>query len=120
MTLTELVAAYPGLFYRNNRDWYRTEAFMRALPLDAEPRVPVRARAITAVPKTNRGLPQAVDIAHAYVLDPLNPVWDDYILCRDRDAQGQQVYVAGCANGHGFEIHRIIDYAQRLRVAEWK
>lgn len=120
MTLTELIAAHPGLFYRNNRDWYRPEAFMRALPHDDPPRIPVRVRTVSVLPSSSRGLPQAVDVASAYVLDPLNPVWDDYLLCRDRDAQGQQVYVAGCANGHGFEIHRIIDYAKRLRIAEWK
>lgn len=119
MTLTELIAANPGLFYLNNRDWFRDEAFMRALPLDLHPRIPVRVRSAASLPRTNRGLPQAVDLAQAYVVDPINPVWDDYLLCRDRDSHGQQVYVAGCANGKGFEIHRILNYTKRLKVAQW-
>lgn len=118
MTLVEVLRQHRGLFYAQS--WYKDEAFTRALPLDRFPRVPTRVSSVTAIPRTNRGLPQAVDLALAYVTDPLNPVWDDYLLCRDRDSQGQQVYVAGCANGHGFEIHRILDYAKRLRVAEWR
>lgn len=119
MTLIELIAAHPGLFYRNNRDWYRDEAFMRALPNERTPRTPSHAESFRRIPADRSRLPLAVDLASAYVLDPLNPVWDDYLLCRDSDAAGQAVFVAGCANGHGFEIHRIVDHRKRLRVPVW-
>ncbi len=120
MTLTELLATYRGLFYTNNSDWYRGERFMRALPNERTPTSPHRVVPIKAVPKSTKRCPLAVDVANAYVRDPVNPIWDDYILCRDRDASGQPVFVGGCANGKGFEIHRVVDHSQRLRIPVWK
>lgn len=113
MTLTELLATYRTLFY--SQHWYEGESFTRTLPNERVQRIPTKLAPIHDRPTYDRDLWLAVDIANAYVCDPTNPIFDDYILCRDRDALGQRVYVGGCANGKGFEIHRVIDYKHRLR-----
>ncbi len=117
LTLIELMAAHPSLFYR--QAWYAHEAFLRALPNERTPRTPKKIIGRGAVPFSSKGLPLAVDLANAYVRDPLNPIWDDYIWTRDTDAQGQRVYVGGCANGHAFEIHRHIHISDRFGIPQW-
>ncbi len=118
MTLVELLATYRGLFYAG-QSWYANEAFLRTLPNEREPRTPTRISHLGKVPRTSKGLPLAVDLANAYVRDPMNDIWDGYLWCRDRDSQGQRVFVGGLANGHGFELHRHLHITDRFGVPSW-
>ncbi len=117
LTLVELLDKHRGLFYR--QDWYRDERFLRVLPNEQTVRRIADTVPLRSVPKDTGRFPLAVDVANAYVRDPLHRCWDEYIMCRDRDALGQKVFVAGCANGKGFEIHRIIDHSKRLQRLVW-
>jgi len=116
MTLSELRAAYPELFYAQN--WFRREAFMKHPPLDTVRETPVAA-VVGVIPKANTKLPRAVDLAHAFVRDPLAPEWALFWWCADCDALGQRVYVGGVGahNNHKFEIHRHLAISEKWAVA---
>lgn len=116
MNLLELREAYPGLFYGQN--WFLGEAFMRVLPdpyrKQCPPRGVIRVGKVPPLmPMLN--LPSAVDLAHAFVATPGDPVWQHWFWCSDLDSLGQRVYVGGACskNGGRFEIHRHIHITER-------
>ncbi len=117
LTLIELLAKHRGLFY--SQSWYKDEAFLRTLPNERDPRTPTRVTHLGKVPPASKNLPLAVDLANAYVRDPMAEIWDGYLWCRDKDRHGQRVFVGGLANGHGFEIHRHIHITERFGVPSW-
>lgn len=110
MNLLELREAYPALFY-SPQNWFLGEAFTRALPdpyrKHGPPKGIVRVGKVPPLtPMLN--LPSAVDLAHAFVTFPGDPIWQHFFWCSDLDSKGQRVYVGGVnpSNGHRFEIHR--------------
>ncbi len=117
MNLLEIIAAHRSLFYPQS--WMLGEAFMRTLPNESHWIAPTRVIGKGAVPSSGKGLHLAVDLAHAYVREPLAPIWDDYLWCRDVDSQGQRIFLGGCANGHGLEIHRHLHISERFGVPRW-
>ncbi len=118
MTLVELLATYRGLFY-SQQSWYRDEAFMRTLPNEREPRTPTHVVKAGKVPRTSKGLPLAVDLANAYVRDPMAEIWDGYLWCRDKDRIGQRIFVGGLAEGKGFQLHRHLHITERWGTPSW-
>ncbi len=117
MSLIELMAKHPALFYR--QAWYADESFMRVLPNERYVRSPSHIVGIGKVPGSSRGLPLAVDLVAAYVRDPLNPIWDGYLWARDVDALGQRVYVGGLAFGKGLQIHRHLHITDNWGCPRW-
>lgn len=120
MTLTELRAHrdYRHLFYRN-QDWFLGEKFMNALPNERSWKTPSRFALRGKVPKKERGLWLAVDLAHAFVVDPESTFWEDrWIWCRDKDAGGRRVF-CGVRNGR-YQIHRHIAVDHSFGVAVWE
>jgi hypothetical protein len=112
VTLRDLIAAHPGLFYR--QDWYRGEPFVerQAIPL------PVPDRVLTTPDATNAPLlMSAASLCALYVTVPDSPIWGRYLWTADRDSKGQRVYVG--SNGHGLEIHRHIHLTERFGVPLW-
>lgn len=105
MTLTELRAAHPELFYR--QDWFLRERFMGVYPATERPRLP-RVGERGTLPTHTATLPRAVDLAHAFVRNPDAECWRLFWWCADCDSRGQRIYVGGVsdANGRKFEIHR--------------
>lgn len=117
MTLTEVLADHPALFYRQT--WYAHEPFMRTLANERFPQSPTHLVRMGQLPRPSDNLPLAVDLAAAYVRDPLNEVWDNWVWCRDTDRHGQRIYIGGCAYGHGFQIHRHIHITEMFGVPSW-
>lgn len=100
MTLAELRAAHPTLFYEQS--WFTGEAFMdrepsgdweRFMPVDTDgPRPPVTA----------------ADMAALYVEHPHETIWRRFLWTDDADRWGNRVYVGGVGE-YGiemFQIHR--------------
>lgn len=119
MTLLELREAFPTLFYPQT--WYVTEAFMRTLPSDPRPPRPARIGQCGRIPRSSRGLPVAVDVAHWYVEHPDDPIWRHYLWCADVDSDGQRVYVGGVnplrlGPSGGFQVHRHLVITRRWGV----
>lgn len=114
MTLTELRHARPELFYDQN--WFIKESFMRVLP-EGEAKAPPLLRARN-IPGQKDKLPRAVDLAHAFIKSPKDPVWAYFLWSADKDALGQRVYVGGACerNGFRFEIHRHLAIDTRWAV----
>jgi hypothetical protein len=106
----QLRQAHPDLFY--GQEWFVDEPFM-ARSVD-EP-LPTPAAHLVGVFPDDRPLPLAVALTWGYVLDPLNPIWDRWFWCADRDKDGQRVYV-GRRNGL-WEIHRHLHITARWGVA---
>jgi hypothetical protein len=119
LTLIELLAKHPGLFYLNNRDWFRDEGFMRVLPNEARPIAPTSVVKRGKVPTSSKGLPLAVDLANAYVNDPTNTIWDAWLWCRDVDAIGQRIFLGGCALGKGLQLHRHLAITAEWGTPRW-
>jgi hypothetical protein len=115
--LIELVDQNKHLFYQGNRQWWEREAFMRILPEDTTCAPPTRIIGLGKIPKSDAGLPRAVDLAHAYIADSTNPIWQNWIWCADKDANGQRVFV-GVVNGL-FEFHRHLAISTRWGQASW-
>lgn len=116
MNLLELREKYRGIFY--SQAWYLGERFMRALPSDDAFNIPPRRIVRTGqVPKDSKGLPSAVDLAHAFVLTPTDPIWQKYLWTSDTDRHGQRVYVG--VNDGKFEIHRHIHLTERFGCPTW-
>lgn len=100
MTLAEIRATYPDLFYA--QEWFKAEPFMDTVavqlpPLlawsyDYEPRLPVTA----------------ADLASAYVRDPMASIWRLFLWTDDHDSHGNRVYVGGVGvyGIQSFQIHR--------------
>jgi hypothetical protein len=70
------------------------------------------------VPTSGKGLPLAVDLAHAYVNDPTNEIWRYKLWCRDVDHEGQRVYVTD--NGKGLEVHRHLHLTDDFACPSWR
>ena len=104
MTLAELRAASPHLFYAQT--WFSGEAFLRTLPSDPLPAAPTRLVRLGEIPSSRQGLPSAVDLAHQYVQSPDAPIWRKYLWCAETDRDGQRIYVGGVTATTGFQIHR--------------
>lgn len=111
MTLREIIAAHPNLFYPQT--WYEGEPFM---DIDHPPVVP---------PKDYRrhqsgegaDLPFAASLAWAYVRSPELDIWRQYLWCADLDSEGHRIYMG--SNGKGMEIHRHLRITERWGVALW-
>lgn len=104
MTLREIRAAHPNLFYPQT--WMDGEAFMD------EPPSGHLTPGFVAHPYRLNPYPRlavlAVDLAALYVRTPDDPRWRRFLWTDDKDQHGNQVYVAGLGqNGcEGFQIHR--------------
>lgn len=117
MNLLELREHFPDRFYA--QCWFLGEAFMRALPSEGRYTIPPRRIVhIGRKPKQRAGLPSAVDLAHAFVVFPNDPIWDKYLWTSDSDQFGQQVYVG--AHAGKFEIHRHIHLTERFGTPSWR
>ncbi len=118
MNLLEIMAAHRGLFY--SQIWYKDESFLRTLPNERTPRSPLRVIAPGKVPRTSRDLPLAVDLVAAYVRDPLNPVYDGWLWCRDVDRFQQRIFLGGLSQGKGLQLHRHLDIDANWGVPSWR
>ena len=110
MTLRELIAAHPAMFYRQS--WFEGEAFVEREATD----LPMPSGVATS----DSGLlavASAATLAALYVRDPSHPCWKRYLWTTDLDRYGQRVYVGD--NGLGFEIHRHIHLTERFGVPVW-
>lgn len=117
MNLLELIEEHRNLFYRQT--WMLGEAFMRVLPDDDAMTIPPRRLVRTGqAPKSGDGLPRAVDLAHAYVLNPDDPIWLRYLWTADTDKYGQRVYMG--VNDGKMELHRHIHLTERFGVPTWR
>lgn len=119
MTLRELLAAEPSLFYPQT--WYATEAF---LDTPAEPTVatPKGIQYVGLTPTPGLAtLPSAAQLAAAYLANPTASVWRWFHWTRDVDQHGNAVYVGGI--GHdalpGFQIHRHLRITNRWGQSTW-
>lgn len=128
MTLAELCAQHPDLFYPQS--WYADEAFMHTpLPHDAPVRIPTELRGAGCVPlvdvdsrycqRAGTLLYPAVVLASLYVRRPQASIWKKYLWTSDRDHAGQRVYVGGTRHGHGLEIHRHLSIGSEWGVPAW-
>ena len=116
MTLRELRAAHPKMFYAQN--WFDGEAFMDYdVDLSQVREVLPAAWKEGTLPEHGTFLMRAVYLAWLYVLHPTAPLWDKYLWCHDVDSQGQRVYVG--QNGKGFEIHRHLHITERWAQPTW-
>lgn len=114
MTLRELIAAHPHLFYPQT--WYEGEAFMDTdvgtglgVPRAFLPTYADAARA--------QFLPFAATLVNAYIHAPGLAIWRKRLWCADVDDKGQRVYVTD--NGMGLEIHRHLHITEDFGVALW-
>lgn len=119
MNLLELRDRHPEKFYR--QDWYIREAFMRTLPdPDRMLRTPKGIIKVGKVPPPGPSLklPSAVDLAHAFLASPDNPLWQHFFWCSDTDALKQRIFVGGVSevNGFRFEIHRHLAITQNWGI----
>ena len=118
VTIRSLREAHRGLFHPT-QDWFLEEAFIDVPIRDARP-TPVNGfRVLGCVEPFPEGLVPAITLVAAYVADPGNPIWRDYLWTADMDHEGQRIYVGGLANGRGFEIHRHLRLSHRWRVPTW-
>lgn len=117
MNLLELREAYPDLFYA--QQWFIREPFMRVLPDPYRSAFPpkgiIRVGKVPPLIGNPHKLPAAVDLAHAFVSRPTDPIWQHWFWCSDTDSLGQRIYVGGAteSNGHRFEIHRHLHVTER-------
>ncbi len=109
MTLTEIRAAFPDLFY--DQEWFDGETFMQSEPRAYSPFF----QAATVRLEAPVFPVQAVDLAALYVKDPHKSVWRKFLWTDDVDTYGNRVYVAGVGEYgiESFQIHR------RLEPACW-
>jgi hypothetical protein len=115
MTLREMRAAYPHLFYK--QDWFDGEAFMETEPSSTLP--DDEFFSFTVAPRwwCPRWLSKytAADIAHLWVHTyGTRPMFDKYVWTCDKDSHGQRVYLG--QNGKGLEIHRHLHLTDRWGI----
>jgi hypothetical protein len=113
MTLREVIAANPGLFYPQT--WYEGEAFMDY----RGPHLPERVGAPSRIRPGTEAVIHAVTLAELYMRSRKDPIWNRYLWCADVDSQGQRVYVGGVGNTGRFEIHRHLHLTDRWGVPSW-
>lgn len=102
MTLREIIAAHPGLFYRGNRAWWDAEAFVDVTATHVGPVL------VSSVLPEGAPTYTAADLALSYVTDPASGVWRTFMWTHDVDSEGNAVYVAGVGRMGvaGFQLHR--------------
>lgn len=107
MTLREIIAAHPSLFYR--QAWYADEPF-----LDTPANGSVRP-AFVVMPDDLGAAPRAADLAALYVESPGDPRWRRFLWTDDHDRYGQRVYVGGVGQYgiNTFQIHRHLTIDER-------
>lgn len=100
MTLAEIRAAYPALFY--GQEWFNGSQFMNrvGIPFDG-PLFLVSAR-VGGVET------YAADLAATYVRKPDSLIWRSFLWTDDFDDHGNRIYCAGLGQYgcEGFQIHR--------------
>lgn len=103
VTLAELRAAHPTLFY--GQTWYEREPFIdrEGVPFDC-PLFAISAR-------VGGQTIHAADLAATYVLRPDLALWRLFIWTDDVDTHGNRIYVAGVGQYgcEGFQIHRALN-----------
>lgn len=107
MTLREILAAYPSLFYRQT--WYADEPFLDA------PAVGRIRPDFLVMPDDMGATVRAADLAALYVTSPHDSRWRWFLWTHDRDRYGQRVYVGGVGQ-YGietFQIHRHLTIDER-------
>ena len=102
MTLAEIRAAVPDLFYAQS--WFDGHAFMDRPEGEPLERVTVWAERIDAHPEPIH----AVDLARLYVKTPSEPMWREFLWTDDTDDHGNRIYVGGIGKYgvEGFQVHR--------------
>jgi hypothetical protein len=113
--LAELRDQYHEMFYRG-QDWFAREPFMRIMASEPPVRGPLQIVKRGRIPRLCDTLPRAVDVALIYLSNPTDPAFQDYVWTGDFDSHGQRVFVGGCANGKGFEIHRFLHITDRWQT----
>lgn len=106
MTLREIVAAFPDLFYATNGIWWQDEPFMARQPR------PISEFFWTSEVQLDNGRPvHAVDLAAFYVKHPDREVWRNFLWTDDVDQWGNRVYVGGVGQYgiEAFQIHRRLE-----------
>lgn len=108
MTLAEIRAANPALFYQDQH-WFENHSFMDIEQSEGF------SGAFVLSPDDYPGRPlvRAVDIAALYVATPADTRWRSFIWTDDVDSFGNRVYVAGVGQFgiESFQIHRHIQPA---------
>lgn len=100
MTLRDLIAANPALFYPQS--WYADEPFA-----DTEPTGNLRGDFVVVTDKLAPEV-RAADLAVFYVETPHDARWRRFIWTDDFDRYGNRVYVGGVGQYgiEAFQIHR--------------
>lgn len=103
MTLADMIAERPDLFYLNNRGWFDGESFMdiHAVPMSSW-------FWASEVPIDGQHPVRAADLAALYLEDPGRQVWRHFLWTDDMDQYGNRVYVGGVGRLgiDRFQIHR--------------
>ena len=116
MTLLELRAAHPSLFYLDQH-WYEPEAFANvpAVEMNARWSLAETRQPFPLLSNTDVRLIHAVDLAALYVTEPHESRWRRFIWTDDIDRWGNRVYVSGVGQYgvDAFQVHR------KLEPAAW-
>lgn len=107
MTLAEIRAAHPTLFYEHGRpqEWFRAEPFYTDRHAVS---IPGPIFAVSAP----LGAPfYAADLARYYVDHPHLAIWRRFIWTADTDSCGNAIYVGGIGQYgcDGFQVHRKLE-----------
>jgi len=104
MTLREMLAAFPEVFYKQT--WYANEAFLDTAPNFDFP----DDFMISEVDGFVRPITTVVDLARLYIEHPSRSVWQQFLWTDEVDAYGNRVYCGGVGQYGciGFQIHRKI------------
>lgn len=118
LTLRDLIAARPSLFYAPYDAWWQGEDFVShggsgagRWPSGFSPMSPDKA--------TVRDTVCATTLAHAFTRAPNAAVWRHWFWTDDFDRHGQRVYVGVGPDERGFEIHRHLHITERWGVPIW-
>lgn len=111
MTLLELRAAHPSLFYLDQH-WYETEAFANvpAVEMGSHWSLSEVRPSFPLLSNTDVRMIHAVDLAALYVEQPTDSRWRRFIWTDDVDQWGNLVYVGGVGE-YGietFQVHRYL------------
>jgi hypothetical protein len=116
VTLREIRAAYPDLFYEQT--WFDNEPFYdrEAEVIDRLPEFDQWSFPYMA-PMHDEQRVSAASLALLYVKNPDWEGWTKYWWCDDMDSQKQRVFVG--SNGKGLEIHRYLSITSRFGLPKW-